>query len=101
MKTEIVNRGIYQHTADGKIARDGDHFGLNIHIKEKTPHWKHYGKGHANIEVNGCAGPGWLSIDTQEFSEKSGKRTMITLDRDDVVRLRDLLNLVLGNAEQK
>lgn len=99
MKTEIVNRGIYMHIADGKISKAGHHFGLSIYIKEKTPHWKRYGKGHANIEINGCEGPGWLSIDTQEFSEKSGKRTMINLDRDDVVRLRDLLNLVLGDAE--
>lgn len=98
MKTEIVNRGVYHHTADGKIARDGHHFGLSIYIKEKTPHWQRYGPGHASLDVNGCAGPGWLSIDAQEFAEKSSKRTMITLDREDVVRLRDLCDLVLGEV---
>jgi len=99
MKTPIVNRGTYTHMADGKIAQDGDHYSLSLHFKNKTPRWQRYGPGHASLDINGCAGPGWLAIDTQEFAEKSSKRTMITLDRSDVERLRDLCDMVLGDTK--
>lgn len=99
MKTQIKDRSVYSSPADGSISRNGEHFGLEVHIVDKTPHWQVFGDGHANVNANGMRGTGWLQIDTREIGEKSSKRTMVTLQREDVERLRDLCNLVLGCAE--
>ncbi len=96
---------------DGKIYLAGDDGAIHVGTEGtiaatsfrvvKTPHWQSYGDGAALVRFEGTiAGIGpdvhWLSIDTTESGEKSSKRTMVTLDRPQIERLRDLCNLVLG-----
>ncbi len=95
MITAVIERSVYGKVADGQISKADNLVGLSLSQDDHTPHWQRFGEGRATIDMQGCAGK-WLAIDTHEIAEKSIKRTMVTLDKADVERLRDLCNLVLG-----
>lgn len=61
---------------------------------DHTPSWKvhNHGVGAATLQYHAAAG--WLSIDVEERAEndKSSKRTMITLPKEVVDAVREMLN---------
>lgn len=99
MKTPIKDDKHNCHVtpADGAIHRDGSLVAVEF-VEKKTAHWERYGNGQQRVHLLGNTGAGWLSIDTTESGTKSAKRTMATLQRADVERLRDLCDLVLGEV---
>lgn len=99
MKTEIkdIKFGRCHRHDDGKIHRDSGKFvDTTFHKNDITPHWQRYGKdGSLHAEIDGAIGGEWLQFDITESAEKSSKRVMFNLNRDQVCRLRDLCNLIL------
>jgi hypothetical protein len=72
-----------------KKAKEGslvEHF--NIEFRNHRPSWKSYGSGCAGIHFMKHNTAGWLSIDAAEYSEKSSKRVILTLSKDQVDELR-------------
>lgn len=65
---------------------------------EKTPHWLKYGKGHAGLELTGHTEAGWVSVDASEYGDKSGKRTLFTLDAESVRELHAFLGEIVAKG---
>lgn len=81
---------------------------LTVHIANRTPSWKRYGDGAANIEFVAYSS-GRLGVDASEFSyafapagEKrdTAKRVMFELDRGAAVELHKLLGEMLGATSE-
>lgn len=86
---------------DTKFAYTGPAHDLptNLHVvgysdHNHTPSWHVYnhGTGLATLRYN--AATGWMDLDVEEVSEggKSSKRTMITLPKEVVDAVREMLN---------
>lgn len=75
---------------------------MALHDNAHTPHWRRFGGGAALIEFTGHKNAGWVSIDTIETGHNphSSKRTMITLDTNEVRIVRDFFNKILGEASE-
>jgi len=62
-----------------------------------TPHWKRPGQcedARAVMEVTSNVERPWLSFDTQEFADRSSKRTMATLSVEDARHLYDWMKSI-------
>ena len=78
-----------------KTAHFGEFAGqpsLTINHSKHTPHWKIYEDGRASVGFVLNSKSGSLSIDVSECGISSSKRTMVTLDAEEVDALRKLLN---------
>lgn len=67
---------------------------LHILFPEHTPHWRLPGAdthATATLHVTTHDKAKWVSLDTQEYGDRSNKRTMITLDETSGRALYDRL----------
>jgi len=72
---------------------------LQIRVSDHTPHWSICGDGHAtmNVTMGKPKDSGWwFSVDTEEHGQKSSKRTMITLNQESTLALRDYITHRMG-----
>lgn len=101
---KIVEGGrFYAISDDGTIVKQGVLYATNIHRKDHVPHWQTYGDGTADLRVECCAAKDktWMTLDAQEHGEKSSKRTMLHLNREQIERLRDMCNIALQDRTRQ
>lgn len=100
-----MNRRVATRTSDGVEVVSVDHDfrpQLEFYWSKHCAHWKVLDRGHASLEFAGHKTAGHLSIDANEWTEiGTGKRTMLTLGREEVVMLHKFLGDILETSKAK
>ena len=70
---------------------------LGILFPVKSPSWKIRGNGFADMRIQSHKKAGWLEISMREVCTDNKDKyvtrsTMICMDREDAIKLRDFLN---------
>jgi hypothetical protein len=75
---------------------DGVMSELKMSIDGHTASWQNYGYGEccASLGVRTHLKAGWLAIDSEEHGTHTSRRTIINLQRETALRLRDFLNAI-------
>ena len=82
--------------------REGLQIGRFFHWVDRSPSWKMFDKGSAQLKILGHRTSGIVHMTTSETTEKgTTKITMLELDRTAAVALRDTLNTILGGSSRE
>jgi hypothetical protein len=81
------------------MKRRGSIFSQEFGDSDVTPSWQQWGDGSRTLDVTACNL--WVAFRLIERGEKSSKETHVTLPREDMIALRDLLNAAINSEEIK
>ena len=87
-----------------------NHVVLDCYNRDVTPSWKSYGEGSQGVDINAHISGRWLAINAFEYaladpfkknSRATTMRANVTLDRNQAIALRDMLNEVFKDEKER